>query len=76
MNLNAMFVVCPYAITAEDYAKYNTMRDIVSEYGYDFLNTMIIMRRWGRFSQISTILSMLTHWELENIQISWKIIFV
>lgn len=35
-DLNAMFVVCPYAITAEDYAKYNTMRDIVSEYGYDF----------------------------------------
>ena len=38
-DLNALFVVCPYSITAEDYAKYNTMSDIVSGYGYDFLNT-------------------------------------
>lgn len=38
-DLNALFVVCPYFITADDYAKYNTINDIVSEYGYNFLNT-------------------------------------
>ena len=38
-SLKAIFVVCPYEITAEDYSKYNTIHDIVSKYGYEFLNT-------------------------------------
>ena len=38
-NLKALFVVCPYYITQEDYSKYNTMNDIIASYGYDFLNT-------------------------------------
>ena len=38
-NLNALFVVCPYLMTAEDCSRYNTVSDIVSEYGYIFLNT-------------------------------------
>lgn len=38
-DLNALFVVCPYFITTEEYAKYNTIGDIVSDYGYEFLNT-------------------------------------
>ena len=38
-NLNALFVVCPYSITYEDYSKYNTIGDLVSEYGYEFINT-------------------------------------
>lgn len=38
-DLNVLFVVCPYFITEDDYKLYNTIEDIVSEYGYDFLNT-------------------------------------
>lgn len=38
-DLRALFVVCPYSISSEDYSKYNTISDIVSSYGYDFLNT-------------------------------------
>ncbi len=38
-NLQVMFVVCPYFITAEDYSKYNTVCDMVESYGYNFVNT-------------------------------------
>lgn len=37
-DLNALFVVCPYSITKEQYAKYNTIKDIVTSHGYQFLN--------------------------------------
>ena len=37
-DLNVLFVVCPYSISEEDYAIYNTIQDIVSSYGYGFLN--------------------------------------
>lgn len=37
-KLNVLFVVCPYWITKEDYAKYNTIHDIVKEYDYDYIN--------------------------------------
>lgn len=46
-DLNALFVVCPYSVTSEDYAKYNTMSDIVSEYGYNFLNTNDYYKEMG-----------------------------
>lgn len=38
-ELNVLFVVCPYSISERDYAIYNTIQDVVSSYGYDFLNT-------------------------------------
>lgn len=38
-NLNVLFVVCPYAITKAEYAEYNTIADIISEYGFDYINT-------------------------------------
>ncbi|NBH13128.1 hypothetical protein D3Z36_02725 [Lachnospiraceae bacterium] len=38
-NLNVLFVVCPYYIEQEHQKMYNTIDDIVSEYGFDFLNT-------------------------------------
>ena len=38
-DLEVLFVVSPYSITERDYAIYNTIEDIVSEYGYRFLNT-------------------------------------
>lgn len=38
-NLNVLFVVCPYQITEKHYGIYNTIGDIVKEYGFDFLNT-------------------------------------
>lgn len=38
-KLNVLFVVCPYSITMDDYAKYNTMSDLIKEYGFDYLNT-------------------------------------
>lgn len=38
-NVKALFVVCPYVIGEEDYMKYNTVKDIVAEYGLDFLNS-------------------------------------
>ena len=38
-HLEALFVVCPYMITKEHYAIYNSIQDIVNEYGYSFLNT-------------------------------------
>lgn len=38
-ELNVLFVVCPYSISEKDYAIYNTIQDVVSSYGYDFLNT-------------------------------------
>lgn len=37
-KLNVLFVVCPYFINSEDQMKYNTIGDIVSEYGYEFFN--------------------------------------
>lgn len=56
-DLNALFVVCPYSVTSEDYAKYNTMSDIVSEYGYNFLNTNDYYKEMGiDFSTDFTIL--------------------
>lgn len=38
-KLNVLFVVCPYSITQSDYSIYNSVGDIVSSYGYGFLNT-------------------------------------
>ena len=38
-DLKALFIVCPYWITEEHYAVYNTISDRISEYGFDFLNT-------------------------------------
>lgn len=37
-KLNVLFVVCPYYIEQDHEKKYNTIEDIVSEYGFDFLN--------------------------------------
>ena len=37
-GINAVFVVCPYAITKEHYATYNTISDIVTSHGYGYLN--------------------------------------
>lgn len=37
-NLNVLFVVCPYIVGEEDQKIYNTAQDIVSEYGYHFIN--------------------------------------
>lgn len=37
-KLNVLFVVCPYYITIEDQAKYNTIGDIIKSYGFNFLN--------------------------------------
>lgn len=37
-KLNVLFVVCPYHITKEEYAKYNTIEDAVKSYGFGFLN--------------------------------------
>lgn len=38
-DLNVLFVVCPYVITREDQAKYNTIKDRVEKSGFRFLNT-------------------------------------
>lgn len=37
-ELNVLFVVCPYQITEEHQKKYNTIEDVVTSYGFDFLN--------------------------------------
>lgn len=37
-KLNVLFVVCPYAITKDHYAIYNTVKDQVTARGYGFLN--------------------------------------
>ena len=37
-DLNVLFVVSPYILRQEDYALFNTMDDIVTSYGYQFLN--------------------------------------
>ncbi len=37
-ELKVLFVVCPYHITKEQYAKYNTIGDTVKSYGFDYLN--------------------------------------
>ena len=38
-NINVLFVVCPYVITKEHYAIYNSIADQVIAHGYGFLNT-------------------------------------
>lgn len=37
-ELNVLFVVCPYYLTAADQAMYNTIGDIVESYGFAYLN--------------------------------------
>lgn len=37
-DINALFVVCPYYISAEEYSVYNSIGDIVQNYGYNYLN--------------------------------------
>lgn len=37
-DLNVLFVVCPYAVAEEEYELYNTMEDIITSYGFGFLN--------------------------------------
>ena len=37
-KLNVLFVVCPYWITKEHQAKYNTMADMIQSYGFQYLN--------------------------------------
>lgn len=37
-ELNVLFVVCPYYISRSDSEKYNTIRDYVIDYGFDYLN--------------------------------------
>lgn len=37
-KLNVLFVVCPYAISSEDQKKYNTMKDLIESYGFNYLN--------------------------------------
>lgn len=38
-DLNVLFVVGPYYITAEEQAQYNTIGDMINAYGFDCLNT-------------------------------------
>lgn len=38
-SLKVLFVVCPYVISQEEYSIYNSLSDMVTSYGYDFLNT-------------------------------------
>ena len=38
-GLNVLFVVCPYAISREEYEIYNSLGDIIVSRGYDYLNT-------------------------------------
>lgn len=38
-NLNVLFVVCPYRITSEHYAIYNSLGDLITTRGYGYLNT-------------------------------------
>ena len=37
-GLKVLFAVCPYSISREDYAKYNTVKAIAEEYGFGFFN--------------------------------------
>lgn len=37
-KLNVLFVVCPYSISKEHYAIYNTVGDQVKEHGYGYIN--------------------------------------
>ena len=37
-DLNVLFVVCPYVVPQEDQQVYNTAKDIVASYGYQFIN--------------------------------------
>lgn len=38
-DLNVLFVESPYIVTQEDYEIYNTIGDIITSYGFEFLNT-------------------------------------
>lgn len=38
LDKDVLFVVCPYELTKEDYAKYNTIKDAVVQNGFQFLN--------------------------------------
>ena len=38
-KLNVLFVVCPYYITEEHQKIYNSLSDIIAEYGFDYLNS-------------------------------------
>lgn len=46
-NLNVLFVVCPYAITEEEYGRFNTIGDVIKEYGYDYLNANDFYKEMG-----------------------------
>lgn len=46
-NLNVLFVVGPYVEPEEDYEIYNTMSDIVSSYGYGFLDANAYYEEMG-----------------------------
>lgn len=37
-ELNVLFVVCPYMVSEEEQKAYNTMKDIVTSYGYHYIN--------------------------------------
>ncbi len=37
-NLNVLFVVCPYVINEDKYAIYNSLGDMITARGYDYLN--------------------------------------
>lgn len=37
-DLNVLFVVCPYVVQEEEQQVYNTMKDIVTSYGYRYIN--------------------------------------
>lgn len=46
-DLQVLFVVCPYYITAEDQMKYNEIQAIVEERGFSFLNTNLYLAEIG-----------------------------
>ncbi len=37
-DLNVLFVVCPYWISQDQWAMYNTMQDLIESYGVDYMN--------------------------------------
>lgn len=37
-DLNVLFVVCPYIVQEEEQRVYNTMKEIVTSYGYHYIN--------------------------------------
>ncbi len=46
-DTEVLFAVSPYQITREDWAKYNTMSDIIESYGYRCLNANDYYREMG-----------------------------